>query len=221
MGAAAGGIIGGVASGIATGYAANKQAKAAEYAARQQAEASGYSADVQNKISARELAAQQALTGYTSAQQQQLADAYRSAYQGTSADYKTGESNLAELFAKSPEELETLKKQALRGESEGLQEGTSALNAALAQQGVRGGQAATQLRRGIGETTTGATENIQNLMANEAINRAAEKRQYTEQQQQAKQQFMLSPESAQYSQQTNSAQSANLQNLLNKYLAVK
>ena len=174
-------------------YAAREQAKAAEAASK-------YGADIQEKIAARELAAQQQLTGLQLESQNILADAYRQAYQRAQQQYGTGETGLAELYAEAPEELEILREQALTGQAEELQQGVGQLQSALAQQGVRGGQAATQLRRGIGEMTEAASENIQNLIAREALQRAGDERQYRTAQQQALQQFMLTPESAQYSQ---------------------
>ena len=45
-----------------------------------------------------------------------------------------------------------------------LNSGRNQLNASLAQQGVRGGQAATQLARGIGNMTTQANQNLNQMM---------------------------------------------------------
>jgi hypothetical protein len=206
--------IGQAIGGVAQGYGSKK-------AAESSAGASKYGADVSNQVAARQLKADQASTAYQSAQSQQLSDAYRQAYQNQASNYSTGESNLANLYSKSPEELETLKNQALTGQAEELQQGTGQLNAALAQQGVRGGQAATQMRRGIGEMTKNASENIQNIIANEAINRAKEQRQYSAGEQQNIQNFLLNPQSAQYSQATTADQQQNLKDLMSKYLAVK
>ena len=194
-------------------YAAREQAKAAEAASK-------YGADIQEKIAARELAAQQQLTGLQLESQNILADAYRQAYQRAQQQYGTGETGLPELYAEAPEELEILREQALTGQAEELQQGVGQLQSALAQQGVRGGQAATQLRRGIGEMTEAASENIQNLIAREALQRAGEERQYRTAQQQALQQFMLTPESAQYSQLQTPEQEAYLRGLLEEYQAV-
>ena len=48
-----------------------------------------------------------------------------------------------------------------------LNMGRNQLNLALAQQGLRGGQAATQLNRGIGNMTTQANQDLNNMMYDE------------------------------------------------------
>jgi len=112
----------------------------------------------------------------------QETNALRSAYQGQRGDYTQGEQGLAglfnqaspelqEMYNKTPQELEQLKESILKGNAKQLQQGTSQFNAALAQQGVRGGQAATQQRRQIGETTDAASQSIQDLISTEALNR--------------------------------------------------
>lgn len=212
--------MGEAAAGIGAGVSGFAQAYAADRAAKRQAEAAKYGSDVSNQIAQRNLEAEQQLTGYTTEQQKQLTDAYRQAYQQALGQYASGENKLNTMFETSPEELKTLEEQALTGQSKELQQGKSALQAGLAQAGVRGGQAATQLNRGIGEMTQNATQNIQGLIANEAINRANQQRQYTGQQQQNLQNFMLNPQSAQYSQITTPEQEAKLKELMQKYLAV-
>lgn len=53
-----------------------------------------------------------------------------------------------------------------------LNAGRNQLNASLAQQGIRGGQAMTQLNRGIGNMTTQANQDLNNMMySDEAQNR--------------------------------------------------
>lgn len=201
--------VGGIAQGLGTAYAAKKQS-----------ESSKYGANIQNEIAKRDLAAQQALTGYQITSQEQLADALRSSYGNVQSQYGTGESNLSNLYAQTPEELETLKQQALTGQAKELQQGTSQLQSALASAGVRGTQAATQMRRGIGEMTESANQNIDKLIANEAMQRAQEQRQYTAGQQQAMQNYMLNPEMAKYSQGQTTAQSDELKKLLQNYMNV-
>lgn len=206
-----GGMAGGVLGGVAQGYGTKK-------AAESQSAASRYGTDVSAQTAAKQLEAEKALNQYNLTSQQNLANAYRSAYQGAQNQYNTGETNLSNLYSKSPEELETLKQQILTGQSKELQQGTGQLNAALASSGVRGGQAATQLRRGIGEMTQNASENLQNITANDALERAKEQRGYTAQQQQALQNFMLNPQSAQYSQTQSGDQATQLKNLLAQYM---
>lgn len=81
------------------------------------------------------------------------------------------EQRLTDLFGQAPPELQTLKQDILSGQSEQLQAGSRELESQLAQAGVRGGQAATQLRRGTGEMTQDATRDINRIMAQEAIGR--------------------------------------------------
>ena len=51
-----------------------------------------------------------------------------------------------------------------------LNSGRNQLNASLAQQGVRGGQAATQLARGIGNMATTANQNLNQMMYSDYAN---------------------------------------------------
>jgi hypothetical protein len=205
--------VGSTLSGIAQGYGTKK-------ASEINANASRYGIDVSEAAAKRQLEADKSLTAYTSANQQQLADAYRNAYQTTGNQYETGQKNLASLYDTAAPELGVLEQQALTGQAKELQQGTSQLNANLAQQGVRGGQAATQLARGVGDMTKNASDNIQAIIANEAMQRAGEKRQNAAQTTSAQQQFLLNPQSAQYSQATTPKQQANLEALMKKYLAV-
>jgi hypothetical protein len=66
---------------------------------------------------------------------------------------KRAESMLGASFGPGSVE-EQYKQDILGGTQEALGAGASQMAAALAQQGMRGGQAATQLRRGIGEMAT-------------------------------------------------------------------
>ena len=179
-----------------------------------------YSTDVQAELARRGLAQSQQRIGLEQAQQQQLSEAYRGAYQRGLGEYGAGEEQLAGRFEQAPEELEILRQQALTGQAEELQQGARQLQSGLAAAGVRGGQAATQMRRGIGEMTEAASRDIQGLMAGEAIDRAAQQRQYDIASQMARQQFLLSPESARYSQQTSPEQAAYQQQLMENYQGV-
>jgi len=180
-----------------------------------------YSTDVQAELARRGLAQSQQRIGLEQAQQQQLSEAYRGAYQRGLGEYGAGEEQLAGRFEQAPEELEILRQQALTGQAEELQQGARQLQSGLAAAGVRGGQAATQMRRGIGEMTEAASRDIQGLMAGEAIDRAAQQRQYDIASQMARQQFLLSPESARYSQQTSPEQAAYQQQLMENYQGVR
>ena len=149
--------IGNVASGV---LGASGQAKASRAAA----EASRYGTDV-NAALARE-----------------NAEARRRAYEEIvgRGQYQLGqgESAFEQEAAAAPEELTMLKEDILAGNTESLQQGKEELATALAQQGVRGGQAATQLRRGVGEMATGAQRDINQLMGQEAMDRQAQRLAY-------------------------------------------
>ena len=75
-------------------------------------------------------------------------------------------------------ELGAVKEDVLSGQTEAMQKASGQIQANLAQQGVRGGQAATHLRRGIGEIATGAQRDITGLEYEDAAKRAAERRAY-------------------------------------------
>lgn len=213
IGAAAIEAGGTILGGVAQGYGSKKSAESSAAASR-------YGADIQNKIALRNLQAEQALTPLQVQEQANLANAYRSAYQKTGTGYQKGEQSLASRFEQTPEALNVLEQQALTGQAEELQQGMGQLNTGLAQAGVRGGQAATQMRHGIGEMTQGAVENIQGLKANEAISRANQQREYEMAKQQAQQAFLLNPESAQYSTNETPEQTAYRKAQLEKYQAV-
>jgi len=157
-------IFGGIASGLGGLLGGRQQRKAAE---------------VQAAAQAREGTANRQLTREQAALQEAMQQRQRQA-EGIAAPQVFGEltgaagqqeQRLTDLFSQAPPELQTLKEDILSGQSEQLQTGTRALEAQLAQEGVRGGQAATQLRRGTGEMTEDATRDINRIMAQEAIGR--------------------------------------------------
>lgn len=74
--------------------------------------------------------------------------------------------------------IEAQKQELLSGQSKALQAGTGELRANLAMQGVRGGQAGTQMRRGIGEMTEAGISDINKIGTEDALRRAAERRAY-------------------------------------------
>ena len=108
-------------------------------------------------------------------------EAYKQALEKAGGMAAGGEEMFLSEAGKSPAELEAMRQNILSGEAEALQAGAGQLQAGLAQQGVRGGQAATQLKRGIGEMATTAQRDITGLMGQEAMQRAAEKRAYAQQ----------------------------------------
>ena len=202
-----------VAAAAATAYSAYQQSKAQE-------ENSRYPANLQSENARRQLNADKYVTGIELKNQESLGNAYRQAYQGAKSQYETTENDLSNLYSKSPEELEVLKQQIITGQAKELQQGTSQMQSALSSAGVRGTQAATQMRRGIGEMTQGATENINNLISQEAINRKASQAEYLGEKQKGLQNFMYSPEGAQYSEAQNIETKNELKKLFEKYQRV-
>jgi len=75
-------------------------------------------------------------------------------------------------------ELAQLKSDILAGKSEALGQAGQQMQSSMAQEGVRGGQAATQLRRGVGEMGTQAQRDINQLIGTEGMQRESEKRAY-------------------------------------------
>lgn len=63
--------------------------------------------------------------------------------------------------------LAVMQRQLNDNTNKNLNMGRNQLNLALAQQGLRGGQAATQLNRGIGDMTTQANQDLNNMIYDE------------------------------------------------------
>ena len=84
---------------------------------------------------------------------------------------------MASLNAPSAQ-LANVEQDILSGQSESMQQASSQMQANLAQQGVRGGQAATQLRRGTGEIGASALKDITQLKYKDEQRREASKRAY-------------------------------------------
>lgn len=86
---------------------------------------------------------------------------------------QAGEQALSSLTSQPLEELGTMKQDILNQTSDVLNTGSRSLQSNLAQAGLRGGQAATQLARGIGSMTTSANQNLNQLIYDEASKRKA------------------------------------------------
>jgi hypothetical protein len=185
------------------------QGRAAENVAKRQEDMSKYATDIGAERAKEELE-------YTKAVYGENSDAYRQAYQKALAAIQSGEKGLEggyesaiEQAGQTPEEILNLKKDIETGNTRTLEQGRNQLAAALATGGVRGGQAATQLRRGIGEQTQAATEDINRLMANVATQSKAYQQALLNQQlvgkegsQAAKERFVYNPESAKFANQS-------------------
>jgi hypothetical protein len=102
----------------------------------------------------------------------------RQAYQGIMGKSAEGESQFMNETGKAPTELETAKNDILTGNAKALNQGASEMQANLAQEGVRGGQAATQLRRGVGEMATGAQNNLNTMALTDAQEREKQRAAY-------------------------------------------
>jgi hypothetical protein len=87
---------------------------------------------------------------------------------------------MGEMGAAVPE-LEQARQDILSGEAEALQRGAGQMRAGFSQMGLRGGQAATQLRRGIGEMGIGAARDINVMALQEAQQRQAMRAAYQRQ----------------------------------------
>lgn len=84
------------------------------------------------------------------------------------ADIQTeGEGAFNNLVANPNSYLGVMQRQLNDNTNKDLNMGRNQLNLALAQQGLRGGQAATQLNRGIGNMTTQANQDLNNMMYDE------------------------------------------------------
>ena len=104
--------------------------------------------------------------------------AYENALKQGGEQMSAGESGfMSEANTASPE-LAQMKKDILSGESESLNKAGNEMNANLSAQGVRGGQAATQLKGGLGEMGVYATRDINQMIGSEGMQREAEKRAY-------------------------------------------
>ena len=91
---------------------------------------------------------------------------------------EAGEAGFYREAERTLPELEQARQDILEESAEGLQLGARQLGAELARGGVRGGQAATHMRRGVGEMALGAQRDITGLEYDEAARRAAERRAY-------------------------------------------
>lgn len=193
MGEAAGAVAGGI-SGLAGSYIQGEAAKSqAETAKRAATDVAGIQADTakrqlefdkQQAEYAKQIYGEQSAAykqAYQNAQNSlanagnDLNNLYSSFGNNLSTGYNNLQSSLMDSYknalnkaGETPQEIETLRNDILSGNARQLSQGRNELAAALSASGVRGGQAATQMRRGIGEQTQSATENINQLMSNQA-----------------------------------------------------
>lgn len=84
---------------------------------------------------------------------------------------KAGESALSGLTSTPLAELTQMKQDVLNQNNQALNQGAGQLQSSLAQAGLRGGQAGTQLSRGIGSMTQSANQDINKMIYDEALQR--------------------------------------------------
>jgi hypothetical protein len=164
---AAGNILGGIATGIGTSSAA-----------KQAAAASRYGADMQNKIAERELNAR--------------LNAYNSMLGTAGGLASSGEQAFLQESSQTAPEVQQRQLDILGGQAEDLNNYNQQLQSSLAQQGLRGGQAANQLKRGIGEQAQTATRDINQLLSQDAMQRQSQRMAYQQQKAQIGQQGLTS-----------------------------
>jgi len=125
-------------------------------------------------------------------QTKQRIDAYNKML-GRAGDIASqGETSFLQESGSTSPEVELRKQEILSGQAEDLANYNQQLQSSLAQQGLRGGQAATQLRRGIGEQAQTASRNINELLAQDAMQRKAQRMAYQQQKAQIGQQGLTS-----------------------------
>lgn len=90
--------------------------------------------------------------------------AYNDMIQKANQNQKIGEQELYDVINTQNPYLVQLGQDIKNNTNDVLNSGRNQINAALSQQGVRGGQAATQLARGIGSITKDANQNLNQLM---------------------------------------------------------
>ena len=93
--------------------------------------------------------------------------AYESMLKRATEVQTEGEGAFNNLVANPNSYLGVMQRQLNDNTNKDLNMGRNQLNLALAQQGIRGGQAATQLNRGIGAMTTQANQDLNNMMYDE------------------------------------------------------
>lgn len=104
--------------------------------------------------------------------------AYEDAIKRGEVQMGQGEKGFMSSVDTASPELGQLKQDILSGRSEAINTAGREMQSKLAQGGVRGGQAATLLNRGVGQMGIESQRDINQLMGTEAMQREAEKRAY-------------------------------------------
>lgn len=90
--------------------------------------------------------------------------AYNNMIKKANATQEEGEQAFGEVVNTQNPYLKVIGQDLKNNTNDVLNAGRNQLNASLSQQGIRGGQAATQLARGIGSMTTQANQNLNQMM---------------------------------------------------------
>lgn len=90
--------------------------------------------------------------------------AYESMIKKADATQEAGEQSFNDVVNSQNPYLNVIANDLKNNTNDVLNAGRNQINAGLAQQGVRGGQAATQLARGIGNMATAANQNLNQMM---------------------------------------------------------
>jgi hypothetical protein len=194
-GAALAGNIGG---GIMAGKANKKAAKqAAAQAAADRAE-NARQFGLTQQLERDQMAQQGSQFGQTLADKQQMDAARRQAFQNSLSaggqQMAGGEAQLMEeTQAGLSPELQQMQSDIQAGTTQDIARGTGEMQANLAQQGVRGGQAATQLRRGVGEMRAAGMEGTNRMAFEDASNKKAIRTAYMQNKALTGQRAALSP----------------------------
>ena len=151
------------------------QAKAQQKQLQQQQGFEAGQAGLSREEQAREFNASNALQTSQFEQNKALSEARKAAYQNMinagSTQQQQGENQLMSETSNAPPELLQAEQDIQNRTAEGIQAGQNQMQANLAQQGVRGGQAATQLRRGVGEMAIGGMRDVNQMKADDAARR--------------------------------------------------
>jgi len=102
---------------------------------------------------------------------QRRLQAYNEAIKRGQETQQAGENNLYNITDSSLPELQQLQDNLVNQENQALNSGAKQLQANLSQAGLRGGQLATQMARGIGNMTNDANNNLAQLKYDDANQR--------------------------------------------------
>lgn len=122
--------------------------------------------------------AQSAAAELSQSQFKKRQKAYEEMLKRAQATQTAGESALTGLTSQPLSELGTMRQDILNQTNDVLNAGSRSLQANLAQAGLRGGQAGTQLARGVGSMTTQANQDLNKMIYDEATQRRLQQMAY-------------------------------------------